>query len=102
MREGLSSIAANFPDTYWRDHDERAEFPQEYFDSLASDGWFGLNVPTEFGGTGLGLAETSIAIHELSRRCGMSAGDLIMAICVFAIQTIKTFAKDALKERLLP
>jgi acyl-CoA dehydrogenase len=32
----------------------------------------------------------------------MSAGDLVMAICIFAIQTIKTFAKDALKERLLP
>jgi acyl-CoA dehydrogenase len=102
LRDSLSSIAAHFPDPYWRDHDERAEFPQKYFDSLASNGWFGLNVPTQFGGTGLGLTETSIAIHELSRKCGMSAGDLVMAICVFAIQTIKTFAKDALKERLLP
>ncbi|MDA4111291.1 MAG: acyl-CoA/acyl-ACP dehydrogenase [Thaumarchaeota archaeon] len=102
LRDALSSIASNFPDSYWRDHDERAEFPQEYFETLASNGWFNLNVPTELGGTGLGLVETSISIHELSRRCGMSAGDIIMAICVFAIQTIKTFAQDPVKERLLP
>ena len=49
-----------------------------------------------------GLADTSIAIHEMSNDCGMSAGDIIMAICIFAIQTIKTFARESLKERLLP
>ena len=32
----------------------------------------------------------------------MSAGDILMAICVFAIQTIKTFAADSLKQKLLP
>ncbi|MDA4131283.1 MAG: acyl-CoA/acyl-ACP dehydrogenase, partial [Thaumarchaeota archaeon] len=102
MREGLSPIASKFPDIYWRERDDKAEFPQEYFDTLASAGWFNLNVPQELGGTGLGLTETSIVIHELSRKCGMAAGDLIMAICVFAIQTIKTFAQNSLKERLLP
>lgn len=102
LRDGLRSIAGQFPDSYWREHDEKAEFPQEYFDALASGGWFNLNVPTQLGGTGLGLSETSIAIHEMSRNCGMATGDLIMAICVFAIQTLKTFAKDPLKERILP
>ena len=101
LRESLSSIASQFSDAYWRDHDERSEFPQEYFDALASGGWFGLNVPVEQGGTGLGLAEVSIAINELSKRCGMSAGDIVMAICVFAIQTIKTFAKEPLRSELL-
>ncbi len=91
-----------FPDSYWRVYDESGEFPQEYFDALASNGWFKLNVPEELGGTGLGLSETSIAIHEMSNCCGMSAGDIIMAICIFAIQTIKTFARGPLKERLLP
>jgi len=102
MREALASLSAQFPDQYWREHDERGEFPQKYFDLLASQGWFNLNVPTEYGGTGLGLADVSIVVHELSRRLGMSAGDVVMAICVFAIQTIKTFASENLKRSLLP
>ncbi len=102
LREALSSLAINFPETYWRLHDGKGEFPQEYFDALASNGWFNLNVPEELGGTGMGLSEVSIAIHEMSKDCGMSAGDILMAICVFAIQTIKTFAREHLRRRLLP
>ena len=102
MREALSALSLQFPDQYWREHDERGEFPQEYFDSLAAQGWFNLNVPVELGGTGLGLSDVSITIHELSRRLGMSAGDVLMAICVFAIQTVKTFAGESLKRTLLP
>ena len=102
MREALSALSLQFPDQYWREHDERGEFPQEYFDSLAAQGWFNLNVPVELGGTGLGLSDISITIHELSRRLGMSAGDVLMAICVFAIQTVKTFASESLKRTLLP
>ena len=102
IRDSLASLASQFPDTYWRERDEKGEFPQEYFDALAEKGWFNLNVPKEFGGSDLGLSEVSIAIHELSRRVGMSGGDIVMAICVFAIQTIKTFARDSLRKKLLP
>jgi len=102
LREALSTISSQFPDEYLRGHDEKGEFPEEYFRALAENGWFRTNIPQEYGGTGLGLTEVSIAIHEMSKRSGMSAGDLIMAICVFAIQTIKTFAKEPLKGKLLP
>ena len=102
LRSALASLVSKFSDAYWREHDEKSEFPQEFFDLLGSNGWFNLNVPIEYGGTGLGLSEVSIAIHELSKGAGMSAGDIVMAICVFAIQTIKTFALDSLKQKLLP
>jgi acyl-CoA dehydrogenase len=102
MREVISETVSKFDDSYWRSHDHSAEFPQEYFDALAKNGWFNINVPKEYGGTGLGLSEVSIAIHEASRRCGMAAGDIIMAICTFGIQNLKSFAKEALKTRLLP
>jgi acyl-CoA dehydrogenase len=102
LRQVVSDTVSKFTDLYWRAHDRSAEFPQEYFDALAKNGWFKLNVPREAGGAGLGLAEVSIAIHEASRRCGMVAGDLIMAICTFGIQSIKSFANGSLKTRLLP
>lgn len=102
LRRSISEIASKFPDAYWREHDRRAEFPQEFFDLLARNGWFNLNVPKEYGGAGMGLTEVSIAIHEASRRCGMAAGDILMAICTFGIQTIKSFAGEKVKSRLLP
>jgi acyl-CoA dehydrogenase len=102
LRRGISEILSGFPDAYWREHDRRAEFPQEYFERLAEGGWFNLNVPTEHGGAGMGLAEVSIAVHEASRRGGMAAGDIVMAICTFGVQTVKSFARAGLRERLLP
>jgi len=102
VRDGISEAVSKFPDAYWREHDRRAEFPKEYFDLLAKNSWFNLNVPKEYGGAGMGLSEVSVAIHEASKRCGMAAGDILMAICTFGIQTIKSFADDRVKSRLLP
>jgi acyl-CoA dehydrogenase len=102
LRRSTADLVSRFSDIYWRERDRRAEFPKEYFDLLAENGWFNLNVPKEFGGVGLGLAELSIVIHEASRRCGMTAGDILMAICTFGVQSIKSFAGETVKARLLP
>jgi acyl-CoA dehydrogenase len=101
LRETIGSLVTKFGDEYWRDKDAFGEFPREYFDALAKGGWFNLNVPTELGGTGLGMLETSIVINEIAKGAGMAASDIVMAICVFAIQTIKSFAKEPLRGHLL-
>ncbi|MGI0078562.1 MAG: acyl-CoA dehydrogenase family protein [Nitrososphaerales archaeon] len=102
LREAVSSLASRFPDEYWRQKDEDSEFPREYFKSLAHNGWFNLNVPSDLGGTGLGMSEVSMVIHEVAKRAGMAAADIIMAICVFAVNTIKTFSKESVRRRYLP
>ncbi len=101
LRETIGALAIQFGDEYWRNKDTSGEFPREYFEALARDGWFNLNVPQELGGTGLGMVETAIVINEVAKKAGMAASDILMAICVFAIQTIKSFAKGPLRDRLL-
>lgn len=101
LRETIGQLASQFTDEYWRQRDSDGNFPRDYFDALAKGGWFNLNVPSELGGTNLGMIETSIVIHEVAKRAGMAASDIFMAICVFAIQTIKTFAKEPLRSKLL-
>lgn len=101
IRESLSSTISRFDNLYWREHDRKAQFPQEYFDALASNNWFGLNVPEAYGGAGLGLTEVSIAIHEAARICGVAAADIIMANCTFGVETYKRFANEEIKARLL-
>jgi acyl-CoA dehydrogenase len=101
LRESIGGLTERYGDEYWRIKDTTGEFPREYFASLAKGGWFNLNVPQALGGAGLGMQEVAIVINEVARRSGMAASDIIMAICVFAIQTIKTFAKQPLQSRLL-
>ncbi|MDH2901412.1 MAG: acyl-CoA/acyl-ACP dehydrogenase [archaeon] len=101
LRQTVGSLASKFDDEYWRKRDSDGEFPREYFEALARDGWFNLNVPAELGGTALGMVDTSIVMNEVAKKSGMAASDIIMAICVFAIQTIKSFASEPLRSRLL-
>ena len=102
LEENIKLAFSKFDERYWREHDRKAEFPEEFFRELAKNGFFSINVPEEYGGTNQGLSAVSFVIKEVTRRCGMSAGDLMMAICVFGVQTIKSFAGEKLKERLLP
>jgi acyl-CoA dehydrogenase len=102
LKESIVSTLSRFDERYWREHDRKAEFPEEFFSQLAKSGFFSLNVPEQYGGAGLGLRAVSFAIKEVSRLCGMSAGDIIMAVNVFGVQTVKSFANEDIKERILP
>jgi alkylation response protein AidB-like acyl-CoA dehydrogenase len=55
---------------------ERAEIPDELLDRIAELGWFGLTIPTDLGGRGLGMVEYCIVSEELSR-AWMSVGSVI-------------------------
>ena len=43
-------LAARFDDDFWRDHDERAAFPWEFYRAFAEQGWLGVLIPTAYGG----------------------------------------------------
>jgi acyl-CoA dehydrogenase len=101
LRETVGALVSKFDDEYWRKRDSDGKFPREYFDALARGGWFNLNVPQELGGTGLGMSDVSVVINEVAKRAGMAASDIIMAICVFAVQTISNFAREPLRSKLL-
>lgn len=45
IREGVRLVCGDFPDAYWRDLDERHEFPWEFYKALAEGGWWVLPYP---------------------------------------------------------
>jgi alkylation response protein AidB-like acyl-CoA dehydrogenase len=55
---------------------ERAEIPGELLARLAGLGWFGLTLPREVGGLGLGMVEYCLVSEELAR-AWMSVGSVI-------------------------
>ena len=55
VRDAVSNICANFPNTYWQECDQNEKDPKEFHAALAKDGWLGIALPEEFGGAGLGM-----------------------------------------------
>ena len=54
VKDAITKICANFPNEYWREHDQTETDPHELHAALAKDGWLGIALPEELGGAGLG------------------------------------------------
>jgi alkylation response protein AidB-like acyl-CoA dehydrogenase len=49
--------------------DETQEFPWDIMKIIGQSDLFAINIPEEYGGLGLGMFETAIAVEELSKAC---------------------------------
>src|SRR5438128_4169308 len=66
IKAEVRKLANRFSLQYWREKDWKHEYPFEFVKEVASAGWFGTAIPTEYGGAGLGLLEGSIVLEELT------------------------------------
>ncbi len=73
IRDALRDLCAQFPDEYHRQVDADRAYPEEFVDALTKAGWLAALIPTEYGGSGLGLAEASVIMEEINRS-GANAG----------------------------
>ena len=73
IREAVRELCARFPPEYFRLIDERRAYPEAFVDALARAGWLAALIPSEYGGSGLGLAEASVIMEEINRGGGNSA-----------------------------
>src|SRR5256885_2727930 len=74
IREGVRSVVTRFGDDYWLARDDDGVFPFEFHRAMADAGWLGITMPEEYGGSGLGVTEAAIMMHEVaSHGGGMSA-----------------------------
>jgi len=72
IRDAVRDLCAQFPDEYHREVDERRGYPEEFVDALTKAGWLAALIPTDYGGSGLGLAEASVIMEEINRAGGNS------------------------------
>jgi len=101
IREAVRDIAEDYDRDYWKAHVEDDEFPEEYWDDLATDGWLGVTIPEEYGGAGLGMLEMTIIVEELSR-AGGQGGIIFVLTPVFGGIGIQRHGTEAQKEEFLP
>jgi alkylation response protein AidB-like acyl-CoA dehydrogenase len=67
--------------------------------NMAGLGWFGILVPEEYGGLGLGLAEMGAVLQELGK--GLLAEPLLATVVLGGL-TLRHGGNEALKQELLP
>ena len=80
--------------------DEKEEFPRELMKHFAASDLFGLNIPEEYGGMGLGGFESALAVEQVARVCCGTA-------CTFAASGLGAYpillhGSDEQKKKYLP
>ena len=60
IRAAIEQLCARFGDDYWLKRDKDGGFPADFHQALAKDGWLGIAMPEEFGGSGLGIVEAAV------------------------------------------
>jgi len=102
IREAILKICAQFDDDYWLKRDREGGFPAELHQALAKDGWLGIAMPQEYGGSGLGITEGAILAQAVTESgAGLSGGSAI-SINVFTPNVVVKFGTEEQKRRILP
>ncbi|WP_332745188.1 acyl-CoA dehydrogenase family protein [Hydrogenophaga sp.] len=99
IRDAVRSLCAQFPDEYHRKVDQERAYPEAFVDALTRAGWMAALIPTEYGGSGLGLTEASIIMEEINRAGGNSGA------ChgqMYNMGTLLRHGSKAQKELYLP
>jgi acyl-CoA dehydrogenase len=95
-------IGKKFGPEYWYEKEEKHEFPEDFFEELASNGFLGLGIPEEYGGIGMGLTEGALALEALCSSGGGAAPFIGYAFGTLGGHIIRSHGTHAQKEKYLP
>lgn len=101
LKSELLRLMKRFDDRYWREKDEKWEFPQEFFEALAENEYFGITIPEEYGGAGLGLVEGCIVVEEITRAGAGFNGSQAVHTNIFGIEPIIKYGTEDQKQKFL-
>ncbi len=86
---------------YVRECDREHRAPTEPYQKLGEQGWLGINIPEEYGGSGGGAVEVAILLEELGRAF-LDLSFWVFRAVTWGGLTIGTFGTEEQKHELLP
>ncbi|MEE9586835.1 MAG: acyl-CoA dehydrogenase family protein [Hyphomicrobiaceae bacterium] len=95
-----AELAKSYNHKYWMGKARAHEFPTEMWKQAGDDGFLGIMVPEEYGGTGLGMTEMALLMEGLS-----NAGIPLLALVIGPTMTMSFIAhhgSEEQKQRYLP
>lgn len=66
IREALRDLCSNYDSNYWQKVDEARGYPEAFVNALTDAGWLAALIPSQYGGSGLGLTEASVIMEEIN------------------------------------
>lgn len=102
IRDAVAAVASRFDADYWLARDDDGEFPHAFHAAMAEAGWLGITMPEAYGGSGLGVTEASIMMHEVCSHGGGMAAASTVHINLFGPHPVVVFGTEAQKSRWIP
>ena len=99
IKSAVRALCDSFGENYWRELDETRGYPTEFVQELTSKGFLSALIPSQYGGSGLGLLEASAIMEEISRS-GAHAGACHAQMYVMG--SILRHGSDEQKQAYLP
>jgi acyl-CoA dehydrogenase len=102
IREGVRAACSPFGDDYWLARDDDGKFPREFHRAMADGGWLGITMPEAYGGSGLGVTEAMVMMHEVASCGGGFAAASTIHINLFGPHPIVVHGTEDQKARWVP
>lgn len=102
LKEGVQRICAGFNADYWYRRDQEGGFPEDFYQAFAEAGWFGICMPTEFGGSDLGIQDAAIMMRTIAESGAGMSGASALHVNVFGLNPVVVFGTEEQKRRMLP
>jgi acyl-CoA dehydrogenase len=99
IQESVAQLCAGFSQEYWRDVDDRREYPEAFVKALTEGGWLSVLIPEEYGGGGGSISDGAVILEAINR----SGGSGVSAHAqMYTMGTILRHGNDEQKSRYLP
>src|SRR6201987_1586415 len=94
IRDAVAKICTRFDDAYWLKKDKEGGLP--------ADGWLGICIPEEYGGSGLGILDAAIMMRTIAESGAGMSGASAIHMNVFGLNPVVVFGTKEQCRRMLP
>ena len=102
IRDAIAKLCASFDADYWYQCDDQHRFPEEFTKAVLEAGWFGIAMPEEYGGSGLGITEAAIMMQTVAESGAGMSGASAIHLNLFGLNPVVVFGTEEQKRRMLP
>jgi acyl-CoA dehydrogenase len=99
LKKAVYELCKLYPGEYWRERDEKREYPEAFVQELTKAGYLAALIPEEYGGGGLGVFEGGLILEEINRSGGNAAACHAQ---MYIMGTLLRHGSEAQKARYLP
>jgi len=102
IRDSVERLCADFTDEYWLARDSDGVFPEDFCKAIADQGFMGIAMPEEYGGSGLGITEAAIMMQAISQSGAGNGGVSSVSLAIFGLNPVVRYGTEEQKRRMLP